>query len=364
MLRSLLIALVLSVPAAGAVAAQRPAEHVVLVTIDGLRPQEMFTGPDSTIMASRRASGIDDTAGFRTSYWRPTAVERRRNAMPFFWDSLVPRGVITGMPGGAVVRSTNGHKFSAPGYQEIYTGAPEVDVTSNDDRRYDHRTIFDVVRDRLATRRADVAAFVSWSVQGRLVSARPAAVVVNVANEPFPPESRVPPVAVLETVESRIHHSDGVEMRHDAITHALAIDYLARYHPRLLHIGLGETDIEAHNRRYDRLFDLLRSTDDMLRELWRTIEADPELRGRTAIVITTDHGRGETPMDWTDHGNKVAGADRIWIAAVGAGVPARGVVDVAATQSQVGPTVLALLGLSSSELGPGAATPIAAFLKR
>ena len=367
MVRSCAVALVISLVVPGAVTnatAQRPAEHVILVTIDGLRAQDLFTGPDSTIMASRQASGIADTAEFRKTYWRSTAVDRRRNAMPFFWDSLVPRGVITGLPGGASVRSTNGHKFSAPGYQEIYTGAPQPDVTSNDDRRYDHRTIFDVVRDRLATKHTDVAAFVSWSVQGRLVSARPDAVVVNVANEPFPPESRVAPVAVLETVESRIHHSDGVEMRHDAITDALAIDYLTRYHPRLLHIGLGETDIEAHNRRYDRLFDLLRSTDAMLRELWRAIEADPQLRGRTAIVITTDHGRGATPTNWTDHGDKVDAADRIWIAAVGAGVPARGLLDVAATQSQVGPTVLALLGLAPSELGPTAAAPIVAFLKR
>jgi hypothetical protein len=66
-----------------------------------------------------------------------------------------------------------------------------ADVTSNDDRRYAHRTIFDVVRDRLATKHTDVAAFTSWAVQGRLVSNRPEAVVVSASFEPLPPESRV-----------------------------------------------------------------------------------------------------------------------------------------------------------------------------
>ncbi len=345
-------------------AAQRPAQHVVLVTIDGLRAQDLFHGPDPAIMASRRASGIDDTAAFRKAYWRGSPLARRRNVMPFFWDTLVARGIIIGEPGGSPVRSTNGLKFSAPGYQEIYTGAPEADVITNDDRRYDHRTIYDVDRDRLARRRTDVAAFVSWSVQGRLVSNRPDAVVVNAANEPFPAESRTASMAILESVEMQIHHSDGVEMRNDAITAALAVDYLSRYHPILLHVGLGETDVEAHNRRYDRLFDLLRSTDGMLSQLWHAIEADPVLRGHTTIVLTADHGRGATPTDWTDHGRNVEGADQIWIAASGAGVMAQGVVDLAATQSQVGPTVLALLGLSPTELGAGAAAPINRFLHR
>jgi hypothetical protein len=346
-------------------AAQRPAEHVVLVTIDGLRPQELFTGADSAITFDRKASGIDDTTAFRRSWWRATAVERRRAVLPFFWDSLVPQGILIGEPGTAPVTVTNGLKFSAPGYQEIYTGKAEADVTSNADRRYDHRTIFDVVRDRLATARTDVAAFVSWDVQGRLVSSRPDAVVVSAAVEPLPPESRVGAGAVLGPIQAWIHNNDGVSMRFDGITHALAVDYLVRYHPRLLHIGLGETDTDAHERRYDRLFDILHDTDAMLRMLWDAIQADPELRGRTAIVLTADHGRGPTPRDWTDHGREVPDAEHIWIAAVGAGIVSRGPVhDVAATQSQVGPTVLALLGLDPAELGSGTANPLREFLKR
>lgn len=356
MTRRMRLSMLMLATVAGRAVAQRPADHVVLVTIDGLRARDLFGGADSAVVANHRLSGIDDTAAFRTRYVRNTEAERRRAVMPFFWDSLVPQGFIVGAPGTASVRSTNGHKFSAPGYQEIYTGAPQADVTSNDNKGYPHRTIFDVVRDAAGTRRTDVAAFVSWDVQGRLVSNRPGAVVVNAANEPFPQESRVERVAILEQVESRIFHVDGRSMRHDAITHALALDYLTRYRPMLLHIGYGETDVEAHERRYDRLFDMMRATDDMLRELWTSIQRDPQLRNRTALLITTDHGRGATPANWSDHGNDVPGADSIWIAGIGAGIAARGDIrDLPATQSQVGPTALALLGLAPSQLGPGAA---------
>ena len=101
----------------------------------------------------------------------------------------------------------------------------------------------------------------------------------------------------------------------------------------------------------------------MLRELWLAIQADPILRNRTALVVTTDHGRGRTGSDWTSHGKDVAGAEHIWLFSVGAGIAPRGVVrDVPTTQSQVGPTILALLGLDPRDLGPGTARPAAHFL--
>lgn len=342
--------------------AQRPAEHVVYVTLDGVRPEDLFGGADSLILFDRQASGIDDTAATRRRFWRPTAEARRRALMPFLWDSLVPRGVLVGALDGAPVTITNGLKFSAPGYLEMYSGKAQPSVTSNDDRRYPIRTIFDVVRDRLAVTRTDVAAFTSWEVQGRLVSQDPGAVVVSASFEPLPPEVRVGPGALIELLQRRVAHDDRT-LRFDGFTQALAMDYLLRYHPRLLHIGHGETDVDAHARRYDRYLAMMQESDAMLRELWLAIQADPILRNRTALVVTTDHGRGRTGSDWTSHGKDVAGAEHIWLFSVGAGIAPRGVVrDVPTTQSQVGPTILALLGLDPRDLGPGTARPAAHFL--
>jgi len=343
-------------------AAQRPADHVIFITLDGVRPEDFFGGADSLVLFDRKASGIRDTAATRARFWRTTVAERRRALMPFLWDSLVPKGVLVGALDGAPTTITNGLKFSAPGYQELFTGKAQADVTSNDDRRYAHRTIFDVVRDRLASKRTDVAAFTSWDVQGRLVSHRPEAVVVSASFEPLPPEARVGAGLVIEPLQRRIVYPD-VAMRLDGFTHALASDYLTRYHPRLLHIGHGETDEDAHARRYDRYLASLNGADAMLRELWHTVQADPLLRGRTAIVVSTDHGRGRTPDDWTSHGKEIEGAEHIWIFAVGAGVASRGVVTTTpTTQSQVGPTILALLGLDPRDLAVDAAPVARHFL--
>jgi|CXWL01.1.fsa_nt_gi hypothetical protein len=343
-------------------AAQRPADHVIFVTLDGVRPEDFFGGADSLILFDRKASGISDTALTRARFWRGSVAERRRALMPFLWDSLVPKGVLVGALDGAPTTITNGLKFSAPGYQELFTGKAQPDVTTNDDRRYAHRTIFDVVRDRLASRRTDVAAFTSWAVQGRLVSNRPEAVVVSASFEPLPIEARVGAGLVIEPLQRRIVYPD-VAMRFDGFTHALALDYLRRYHPRLLHIGHGETDEDAHARRYDHYLAALNTADAMLRELWQAVQADPILRGRTALVVSTDHGRGRTPADWTSHGKEIDGAEHIWIFAVGAGIASRGLVTSApTTQSQVGPTILALLGLDPRELAADAAPAAPHFL--
>ncbi len=353
-----LLLLLLAAP----LAAQRPASHVVFVTLDGVRPEDFFGGADSLILFDRKAGGVADTAAARARFWRTTAAERRRAMMPFLWDSLVPNGVLVGTLDGAPVTITNQLKFSAPGYLELFSGSAQPDVTSNDDRRYPIRTIFDVVHDRLATARTDVAAFTSWDVQGRLVSERPDAVVVSASYEPLPHEVRNPAGVLIEGLQRRVMHDDR-SMRFDGFTHALALDYLLRYHPVLLHIGHGETDADAHERRYDRYLAMLQASDAMIRELWQAVQADPVLRNRTALVVTTDHGRGRTPGDWTSHGKDVVGAELVWIFAVGAGVPARSVITTApTTQSQVGPTILALLGLDPRELGPAAAPAAAHFL--
>jgi len=78
--------------------------------------------------------------------------------------------------------------------------------------------------------------------------------------------------------------------------------------------------------------------------LWQTVQAMPQYAGKTALVISTDHGRGATPADWGNHGKDYPMAGRIWIAAMGPGVPARGNrEDAGATQSQIAATIARLL---------------------
>jgi hypothetical protein len=77
--------------------------------------------------------------------------------------------------------------------------------------------------------------------------------------------------------------------------------------------------------------------------------------------MTVDHGRGNTPLDWRDHGAKVEGAQYIWLAVVSPDSPLRGEWRSTETiyQNQVAATLCRFLGLDYRENNRGAGEPIA-----
>ena len=113
-------------------------------------------------------------------------------------------------------------------------------------------------------------------------------------------------------------------MRHDYVTFGMALEYLKTAHPRVLHIAVGETDDWAHAKNYPNYLDMAAAFDGYLRQLWEFVESSPEYRGNTLIAVACDHGRGSTVKDWGSHGDNVNGAERIWAAFFGPGVPAVG----------------------------------------
>ena len=111
--------------------------------------------------------------------------------------------------------------------------------------------------------------------------------------------------------------------------------------------------------RYDLYLDATVRADRFIRRLWDTLQSLPEYKGRTALLLTTDHGRGATTKDWTDHGTKVPAAESTWIAAMGAGVPPLGLREgIEVTASQLAVTIAALVGEDYSVVMPKAAPPL------
>ena len=95
-------------------------------------------------------------------------------------------------------------------------------------------------------------------------------------------------------------------------------------------------------------------SDQYLKELWTWLQADPEYRGRTHILITTDHGRGHTIKDWRNHGATVEGAQHVWMAFVSPTMPTRG-----EWPARWSPSSLAgLMGLDWKALRSSAGAPI------
>ena len=76
--------------------------------------------------------------------------------------------------------------------------------------------------------------------------------------------------------------------RPDAQTADLAVAVLRAARPRVLAVGLGDTDEHAHLGDYAGYVDALRQADETV---GRLVAAASELPGETLVVVTTDHGR-------------------------------------------------------------------------
>src|SRR5256885_11078241 len=110
--------------------ARRRTENVIVVTVDGFRWQEMFTGADETLLDAK-TGGVRDLPNLKRRYWRESPVERREALLPFVWGTVAKEGQIFGDPTRkAAARSTNGLKFSYPGYNEMFCGFADPRLTS------------------------------------------------------------------------------------------------------------------------------------------------------------------------------------------------------------------------------------------
>lgn len=355
-LRQLTI-LVGAIAAPVAVRAQDRASSVVLIVTDGLRWQEVFGGADSANI-SVGLGGVQDTAGLRRRFWRPSAAERRRILMPFLWDSIATRGTVWGnYAAGSDAHATNRLKFSYPGYNEMLTGAPDARIDRNDFGPNPNVTVFEWLNGRPGFA-GGVAAFATWGVFNEIFNRGRARFPMHAGWGPPPGRRAGSPERTLDRLyRTTVRLWDN--NAYDAFMQTAMLEYVRAHKPRVLFVGYGETDEFAHMRRYDLTLQTARRADEFIAELWSTMQAMPEYRGRTTFLVTTDHGRGDGEM-WTDHGKDVAGAEQIWIAMLGPGAPKLGEIagGIPVTQSQLAATVAALLGEDYRKAVPRAAPPL------
>jgi hypothetical protein len=216
--------------------------------------------------------------------------------------------------------------------------------------------VLEALKDRLQLPAGAVATFGSWGVFNEIVEHREGATFVNAGVEPYPHGDGAAALAMVE----HDAQTPWDNMRFDAITMSYALRYLERERPRVLYLALGETDDWAHDGRYDRVLDAYARTDRYLQQLWTWLQSQQDYRGRTHLLIATDHGRGQTPRDWRDHGAKIAGADHVWLAFASPDMKQRGEWrdHPPLTNSQVAATLARWMGVDWRALRPTAGAAI------
>ncbi len=332
-------------------------ENVIVVTLDGYRWQEFFGGVDVELI-NKQFGGVRDVNDLKKRYWRGTSEEGRAAIMPFFWNTIAKDGQIFGDPTKkARTKLTNGLKFSYPGYSEIFCGFADPTINSNAKKPNPNLSVLEFLNDKPAFNKR-VAAFCTWDVFPSIFRSERNGILVHTAFKPImdnPLTDRQRAAnAMLDTLPR--YWGDNV---FDAVTMEFAREHLIRHKPRVLYIGLGETDEWGHGRRYDLYLDAANKSDRYLAELWQTLQKMPQYQDKTTLMVTTDHGRGDTRVNWTDHGKNVPTAEFIWIALIGPDTPKLGVREnVETTQAQVAATVAHLLGEDFNETSPKAARPL------
>lgn len=321
-------------------------ENVFIITFDGLRWQELFTGADSALINHKEFTS--NSKEISSLYWAPTPIERRTKLMPFFWNTISSEGQLYGnRMHDNNVNCSNTMWFSYPGYNEILCGfADDERIHSNNKIDNPNITVLEFFN-KQKKYSGKVAAFASWDVIPFIINEKRSRIPVNGGYEIASGTKLTERELFLNELQPRIPGHWG-SVRQDAFTHYYAFEYLKKNKPKVVYISYGETDDFAHDGDYDEYLKSANRTDQFIRELWMWTQSNPAYKGKTTFLITTDHGRGTVPLDtWKHHGDEIAGADQIWFAVIGPDTPAQGEqkAKMQLYQNQVAKTAAAFLGI-------------------
>ena len=336
----------------GCLMGQATVENVIIITTDGLRWQEVFKGMDSAIAINKRFNQRDSLYIFN-NFWHADATARRKKLMPFMWGKIASDGSIYGnREMMSKVDLTNPYWFSYPGYSELLTGYADTLINSNNYPDNPHVTLLEFLN-RQPAFKGRVAAFTAWEAFNRIINERRSGVPVIAAFDTVPQ-----PTAKQALINQMLKASFkpwGKGECLDVFTHFAAMEHLKTRKPRVLYIAYGETDEWAHAGEYRNYLNATQQFDSWLNEIWDHLQSDPQYRGKTALFIASDHGRGDRDKDqWTSHGSSIPGANETWFAVLSPAIKGRGEASnhPVVFQNQFAQTIASFLGVAYKAAHP------------
>jgi phosphopentomutase/2,3-bisphosphoglycerate-independent phosphoglycerate mutase family metalloenzyme len=334
-------------------------ENVIIVTLDGMRWQEVFGGADSALINNPKYTHSKKTLD--NLFWNNDETERRKKLFPFLWSAVAAQGQLYGNRNmGNNVDNANPYKFSYPGYNEIFTGYPDTAVNSNDKIKNKNTNVLEFINKQKSFENK-VAAFSTWDVMPYFLNKFRNGIFTNADNDTIQFNNST--AKLINDIQTLSMKPNGERL--DVLTYIAAREYLKEYKPKVLYISFDETDEYAHHGNYDFYLNAAHAEDGMLADIWNTVQSLPEYNNKTTLIITCDHGRGDKIKDqWCDHGQDVSDAGHIWIAAIGPDTKPLGEMKAQTTlyQKQLAATFAALLGFTFAP-DHGTAEPISTILK-
>lgn len=274
---------------------------IVLITLDGVRWQDIFEGTDPNLSSAHSITA--------------------RDLLPNLYHDFVDQGIAIGQKSEIQVSGPN--FVSLPGYLEILRGHPANDCFINNCRPHSEPSVFDTYHSLYPT--AEISIFASWDALGSINKTSPA-YIINAGK-----------VHQNWTYPTFPHPYAWEEEQEDVYTGAAVNTYLEHsHHPDFIWIAFGDADEYAHQGSYIDYVKSLQTYDRFIAHLVRDLPED------TTFIITTDHGRG---VNWRNHGSSEPTSKRTWLMMRGPKVPHKGMVDLGQTitASWITPTIEELM---------------------
>jgi hypothetical protein len=285
-----------------------------IITLDGFRWEELFTGADSSLVSDPQIN--TDTSLAKALYWSDDETQRREELMPFFWSVIAKQGELFGnRKYHNNVNVANPYALSYPGYSELLTGSVDYSIWKNEKKKNQNKNILEELNTS-STYAGKVAAFTSWELFPYILDKEEkGSFVLNSGLQKIDGKDLTPAQSLVNRIQQKVSDKN-VPTRYDELTYVACKEYILKNSPSVVLLSFSGTDNAAHNERYDQYLQQANNADRMIGELWRLLQSIPDYQGRTTFLITTDHGRGKK-TNWHDHGFFVPGSSQTWYALLG-----------------------------------------------
>lgn len=271
-------------------------ENLIVITVDGLRWQEIF--------------GVEDVFD--------------RNYLTTVGDLYGDRNQ------GNLVNVANSTQISYPGYHELFTGNTSV-IINNAPTLNPHETVFEFINEQSGFENKDVQVVGLWTRMREVFRvALPSSIFPVLTPAQLDTENRVIDIMpyLLSTADIDIYTEAFEEVKTEALSMASSLNSpagdiegelllyligkksLEKINPRVMYMQFSATDSEAHAGRWDGYINSAKNNGIFIKNLVNFVNTHPNYAGKTTILITTDHGRGTT--NWVAHGGNISGSDQTW----------------------------------------------------
>lgn len=322
--------------------------NLILITLDGLRWQEVFHGADSAILTNKEYVKDNQLAA---QFWNSSHELRRELLFPFLWKIAGTEGQLYGNRDYKNdANCANPYWFSYPGYSEIFTGFVDKRVRSNQPFENPNATILEFINKQPGYKNS-VAAFATWDLFPYILRENISGIPVSAGKELIPDSATSNDL--LNELQNLIQNPQ--DSHYDVFTFYYALEYLKCKRPRVMFLGLDETDHHAHGGRYDEYLKSAHRSDEMISSLWQWLQSQPDYKDQTTLLITTDHGRGKGSRHaWKNHGRLSSGSSQVWFAVIGPDTPALGEMKIERKYylKQLAKTSASFLGLDYENVEP------------